>query len=221
MTNYDANKDNTLDENEVQRLWNDIQSYDYAGIVAADVSQAKAWIAKFDTNKDGKITFGELVKAIESETGPLSLAKSKPYKPAVTKPKPVVTKPIKVKPYKPSKSFKPFKHAKDMKYTEDDLKEYAQWILDNYDFDMNGYLDSTEMIQVNIDFPNVFFSDSNYDYQYSYYEIVSALRNSYNPYTSMIEASNSTNAEAPYVPVYGNPYTKPTVIVQSEEDRKL
>jgi len=217
MTNYDANKDGQLNITESQRLWNDIQSYDYAGVVAADVSQVKAWIANFDTNKDGKITFGELVKAIESETGPLSLAKGKPNKPVYTKPvvtkpvvikpvviKPVVIKPIKVKPYKPSKSFKPFKHDKYMKYTEDDLKEYAQWILDNYDFDMNGYLDSTEMIQVNIDFPNVFFSDSNYDYQYSYYEIVSALRNSYNPYTSMIVASNSTNASSNYssYPVY-------------------
>jgi Ca2+-binding EF-hand superfamily protein len=179
-------------------------------VVAADVSQAKAWIAKFDTNKDGKITFGELVKAIESETGPLSLAKSKTYK------KPVVTKPIKVKPYKPSKSFKPFKHAKDMKYTEDDLKEYAQWILDNYDFDMNGYLDSTEMIQVNIDFPNVFFYDSNYDYQYSYHEIVSALRNAYNPFTSMIVAYNRTT-----VPSYNNNYTRPIGREMSEEDRKL
>jgi len=217
MTNYDTNKDGQLNITESQRLWNDIQSYDYAGVVAADVSQVKAWIANFDTNKDGKITFGELVKAIESETGPLSLAKGKPNKPVYTKPvvtkpvvikpvviKPVVIKPIKVKPYKPSKSFKPFKHDKYMKYTEDDLKEYAQWILDNYDFDMNGYLDSTEMIQVNIDFPNVFFSDSNYDYQYSYYEIVSALRNSYNPYTSMIVASNSTNASSNYssYPVY-------------------
>ena len=122
-----------------------------------------------------------------------------------------------------------------MKYTEDDLKEYAQWILDNYDFDMNGYLDSTEMIQVNIDFPNVFFSDSNYDYQYSYYEIVSALRNSYNPYTSMIEASNSTNASSNYssyqavaVPTgptpAATPVPQPTVPIareMSEEDRKL
>ena len=118
-----------------------------------------------------------------------------------------------------------------MKYTEDDLKEYAQWILDNYDFDMNGYLDSTEMIQVNIDFPNVFFYDSNYDYQYSYYEIVSALRNSYNPYTSMIVASNSTNASSNYssyqavaVPTGPAPAPQPTVPIakeKSEEDRKL
>ena len=74
MTNYDVNKDQTLSESEAQKLWNDIQSYDYAGVVVGDVAQAKAWIAKFDTNKDGKITVGELYKALESETGAVSFA---------------------------------------------------------------------------------------------------------------------------------------------------
>ena len=52
----------------------DIQSYDYAGVVVGDVAQAKAWIAKFDTNKDGKITVGELYNALKSETGVVSFA---------------------------------------------------------------------------------------------------------------------------------------------------
>jgi ethanolamine utilization protein EutQ (cupin superfamily) len=71
MTNYDTNKDQTLDNFEAQKLWNDVQSYNYAGIVVVDVNQTKAWIAKFDTNKDGKITVGELVNAIKAE-GPVS-----------------------------------------------------------------------------------------------------------------------------------------------------
>jgi len=82
MTNYDVNKDQTLDDSEAQKLWRDIQSYDYAGVVVGDVAQAKAWIAKFDTNKDGKITVGELYNALKSETGVVSFANipSKPTK---------------------------------------------------------------------------------------------------------------------------------------------
>ena len=71
MTNYDTNKDQTLDDFEAQKLWNDVQSYNYGGINVADVNQTKAWIAKFDTNKDNKITVGELVNAIKAE-GPVS-----------------------------------------------------------------------------------------------------------------------------------------------------
>ena len=41
MTNYDVNKDQNLDDSEAQKLWNDVQSYDYAGVVAADVAQVK------------------------------------------------------------------------------------------------------------------------------------------------------------------------------------
>ena len=74
MTNYDVNKDQTLDDKEAQKLWNDIQSFDYAGVVVGDVAQAKSWIAKFDTNKDGKITVGELYNALKSETGAVSFA---------------------------------------------------------------------------------------------------------------------------------------------------
>lgn len=79
MTNYDANKDQTLDDSEAQKLWNDVQTFDYAGIVAADVATVKAWIAKFDTNKDGKISAGELYKSLEAETGLLSLASNQTY----------------------------------------------------------------------------------------------------------------------------------------------
>jgi hypothetical protein len=80
MTNYDTNKDQTLDNFEAQKLWNDVQSYNYAGIVVVDVNQTKAWIAKFDTNKDGKITVGELVNAIKAE-GPVSFQASGPVSP--------------------------------------------------------------------------------------------------------------------------------------------
>jgi len=82
MTNYDLNRDQTLDNSEAEKLWRDVQSYDYAGINVADVNQTKAWIAKFDTNKDGKITVGELYNAIKSETGAVSFANipSKPSK---------------------------------------------------------------------------------------------------------------------------------------------
>jgi len=204
MTNYDTNKDQTLDNSESQKLWNDVQAYDYAGIVAGDVSAVKAWIAKFDTNKDGNITVKELVKALEVEAGPMSLIKFKP-KPVKTKPvytKPVVIKPIVTKPivFKPKKSFKPLKHYGDNeKFDQSDIQEYAQWILDNYDFDMDGKLDNSEMTQVNIDFPRIFTygADSNYDYTYSYSEIYAALKRQYNPYTSMIIAKSMINSTIP------------------------
>lgn len=211
MTNYDTNKDQTLDNSESQKLWNDVQAFDYAGIVAADVSAVKAWIAKFDTNKDGNITVSELVKAIEVEAGPMSLIKFKPKpkpvntKPVYTKPvntKPVVIKPIVTKPivFKPKKSFKPLKHYGDNeKFDKSDIQEYAQWILDNYDFDMDGKLDNSEMTQVNIDFPRIFTygADSNYDFTYSYSEIYAALKRQYNPYTSMIIAKSMINSTIP------------------------
>ena len=38
MTNYDTNKDQTLDDFEAQKLWNDVQSYNYGGINVADVN---------------------------------------------------------------------------------------------------------------------------------------------------------------------------------------
>ena len=114
MTNYDTNKDQTLDNVESQKLWNDVQSYDYSGIVAADVNQTKSWIAKFDTNKDGKITVGELVKALEDESAPLSLAKKVPV--VTKKPKkPVDKKPIKI-------VIKPAKHI-DTKFDDDEVQQ--------------------------------------------------------------------------------------------------
>jgi Ca2+-binding EF-hand superfamily protein len=77
MTNYDVNRDKRLDNVEAEKLWRDVQSYDYAGINVVDVKQAKAWIAKFDTNKDNMITVGELYNALKSETG-VSFASSSP-----------------------------------------------------------------------------------------------------------------------------------------------
>jgi hypothetical protein len=38
MTNYDVNRDQTLDNTEAENLWRDVQSYDYAGINVADVN---------------------------------------------------------------------------------------------------------------------------------------------------------------------------------------
>ena len=78
MSNYDVNRDQTLDNIEAEKLWRDVESYDYAGINVTDVKQAKAWIAKFDTNKDNKITVGELYNALKSETGVVSFASSIP-----------------------------------------------------------------------------------------------------------------------------------------------
>jgi len=48
LDNYDTNKDGQLDENEAQRLWNDIANYDYSGEIIAQVGQVQAWIAKWD-----------------------------------------------------------------------------------------------------------------------------------------------------------------------------
>ena len=39
LDNYDTNKDGQLDENEAQRLWNDIANYDYSGEIIAQVGQ--------------------------------------------------------------------------------------------------------------------------------------------------------------------------------------
>ena len=82
MTNYDVNRDQNLDNSEAEKLWRDVQSYNYAGINVVDVNETKAWIARFDTNKDGKITVGELVNAIKAE-GPVSFqALSEPEPPS-------------------------------------------------------------------------------------------------------------------------------------------
>jgi hypothetical protein len=60
LTNYDANKNGELDFAEAQKLWNDVVSYDYSGEIVAQVKQAQSWFAQFDTNRDGKLSFGEL-----------------------------------------------------------------------------------------------------------------------------------------------------------------
>lgn len=123
MTNYDTNRDQTLDNKEAQKLWNDVQSYDYAGIVAADVAQVKSWISKFDTNKNGKITVGELVKAIKAE-GPISFASQPAY---YNSTKSTNVKPVKVESEEEKK-----------------LKQYAKWVLNNYDANKDGQLDEKE-----------------------------------------------------------------------------
>jgi hypothetical protein len=112
MANYDTNKDQTLDNNEAQKLWNDVQSYDYAGIVVGDVAQAKAWIAKFDTNKDGKITVGELYNALKSETGAFSFANI------------------------------PSKRVEKVDEFEQQVQQVAEWIMTNYDTNKDKTLDN-------------------------------------------------------------------------------
>jgi Ca2+-binding EF-hand superfamily protein len=132
MTNYDTNKDQTLDNFEAQKLWNDVQSYDYAGIVAADVAQVKAWIAKFDTNKNGKITVGELVKAIKAE-GPISFASRPVYFNSTTN--------------STNSTNSTSHHVRPVKVESDEekkLKQYAKWVLDNYDTNKDGQLDEAE-----------------------------------------------------------------------------
>lgn len=74
LTNYDANKDGQLDKAEVQKLWNDVVSYDYSGEIVAQVTQAQNWFSQFDTNKDGKLSFGEIAKALQSNSGVTSFA---------------------------------------------------------------------------------------------------------------------------------------------------
>ena len=64
LDNYDTNKDGQLDENEGNRLWSDIANYDYSGEIIAQVGQVQSWISKFDTNKNGKLTLGELYYAL-------------------------------------------------------------------------------------------------------------------------------------------------------------
>ena len=128
MTNYDTNKDQTLDDSEAQKLWNDVQSYDYAGIVVGDIAQAKAWIAKFDSNKDGKITVGELVNAIKAE-GPISFASQPRYSNSTNSTNTIGQ----------AKVATPFESAEEKK-----LKQYAKWVLDNYDTNKDGQLDETE-----------------------------------------------------------------------------
>ena len=130
MTNYDANKDQKLDDSEAQKLWNDVYSYDYSGIVVGDIAQAKAWIAKFDSNKDGKITVGELVNAIKAE-GPISFASQPRYSNS-------------------SNSINTTHYAKNNTRVykesaeEKKIKQYAKWVLDNYDTNKDGQLDESE-----------------------------------------------------------------------------
>ena len=128
MTNYDSNKDQKLDDSEAQKLWNDVQSYDYSGIVVGDIAQAKAWIAKFDSNKDGKITVGELVNAIKAE-GPISFASQPRYSNSTNSTNTIGQ----------AKVATPFESAEEKK-----LKQYAKWVLDNYDTNKDGQLDETE-----------------------------------------------------------------------------
>ena len=109
MTNYDANKDGQLDTAEAQKLWNDVQSYDYAGVVAADVAQVKSWIASFDSNKDGKITLLELCNALKAETGSFSFASSLPTR-----------------------------RVERVDEFDQQVQQVADWIMTNYDVNKDG-----------------------------------------------------------------------------------
>jgi len=85
LTNYDANKDGQLDTAEAQKLWNDVVSYDYSGEIVAQVTQAQNWFGQFDTNRDGKLSFGELAKALNTDFGATSFASVKKVDPVEQK----------------------------------------------------------------------------------------------------------------------------------------
>jgi Ca2+-binding EF-hand superfamily protein len=141
MTNYDTNKDQTLDDFEAQKLWNDVQSYNYAGIVVADVNQTKAWIAKFDTNKDGKITVGELGKAIKAE-GPISFASQPAYYNSTNSTSHQVRAVNSTN--TTGHAAKNTTHVHQESAEDKKLKQYAKWVLDNYDTNKDGQLDDSE-----------------------------------------------------------------------------
>jgi len=142
MTNYDTNKDQTLDDSEAQKLWNDVQSYDYAGIVVGDIAQAKAWIAKFDTNKDGKITVGELCNAIKAD-GPVSFASQPAYYNSTNSTSHQVRAVNSTN--TTGHGAKNTTHVQKESAEEKKLKQYAKWVLDNYDTNKDGQLDESEL----------------------------------------------------------------------------
>ena len=64
MSKYDANNDTQLDTNEAQKLWDDVISYDYSGQLVGQVNETAKWLKAFDKNKDGKLSYKELFKAL-------------------------------------------------------------------------------------------------------------------------------------------------------------
>ena len=149
MTNYDVNRDKRLDNVEAEMLWRDVQSYDYAGINVIDVKQTKAWIAKFDTNKDGMISVGELVNAIKAE-GPVSFQEVDTAVPAESA-EPLTVTPASYYSYynytnstNSTRSVRYNPKVKRESAEEKKLKEYAKWVLDNYDTNKDGQLDDFE-----------------------------------------------------------------------------
>jgi Ca2+-binding EF-hand superfamily protein len=161
MTNYDVNRDKRLDNVEAEMLWRDVQSYDYAGINVIDVKQTKAWIAKFDTNKDGMISVGELVNAIKAE-GPVSFqetyavpAAEAPAADAPAAKAPAAEAPAATPVYTHSsynytnatnstRQVRNHTEVKRESAEEKKLKQYAKWVLDNYDTNKDGQLDESE-----------------------------------------------------------------------------
>ena len=130
-------------------LWRDVQSYDYAGINVIDVKQTKAWIAKFDTNKDGMISVGELVNAIKAE-GPVSFQEVDTAVPAESA-EPLTVTPASYYSYynytnstNSTRSVRYNPKVKRESAEEKKLKEYAKWVLDNYDTNKDGQLDDFE-----------------------------------------------------------------------------
>jgi EF-hand domain pair len=122
MQNYDVNRDGTLDPVEVKKLFNDVESYDYAGQVVAQLGDVQAWISKFDESKDGKITVKELIHALQAHSNFISMT-------AV---------PIN------STSTNKTHHQEKPDETDKKLQQYAKWVLDNYDFNKDGTLDENE-----------------------------------------------------------------------------
>ena len=68
MNKYDANNDTQLDNNEAQKLWDDVISFDYSSQLVGQVNETAKWLKAFDKNNDGKLSFNELFKALKNET---------------------------------------------------------------------------------------------------------------------------------------------------------
>ncbi len=129
MTKYDANKDGTLDKPEAEKLWKDVASYDYSGEVVAQIRDLQNWIARFDLNKDGKLTVKELILALQADSSFMSMA---------------VVAPVNATRANATTPIKPIHHEKKQSETEKKLQQYAQWVLTNYDANKDGQLDEKE-----------------------------------------------------------------------------
>jgi Ca2+-binding EF-hand superfamily protein len=59
MDNYDVNKDGYLDPKEAKKMLDDAMKLD------VPFSDVEVWVNKFDINKDGRLSIGEIAQALE------------------------------------------------------------------------------------------------------------------------------------------------------------